>query len=63
MERTLVTWGGYSQINAELLLLQLATESGIYQYYHLISGSDLLIQTQDVFHDFFEKYMKRICTL
>lgn len=55
VKRTNVNWGGYSQINAELLLLSSATRSKRYQYYHLISGADLLIQTQDVFHDFFKK--------
>ena len=54
-KRTNVSWGGYSQINAELLLLQMAAGLGCYQYYHLISGADLLIQTMDTFHDFFDK--------
>lgn len=54
-KRTNVSWGSYSQINAELVLLQMATGLGCYQYYHLISGADLLIQTQDIFHDFFDK--------
>ena len=41
VERTSVTWGGESQINAELLLLEKATSIGKYQHYHLISGADL----------------------
>ena len=54
-KRTKVSWGGYSQINVELLLLRLATDLGCYQYYHLVSGADLLIQPQEVFHSFFDK--------
>ena len=54
-KRTNVTWGGYSQINAELLLLKKALVVGKYQYYHLISGEDLPIKTQDYIHSFFDK--------
>lgn len=53
--RTNVNWGGYSQINAEFLLLELATGIGKYSYYHLISGEDLPIKTQSFIHGFFEK--------
>lgn len=52
-ERTSVTWGGYSQINSELMLLKLATGKGHYDFYHLISGEDLPIQSQDYIHAFF----------
>ncbi len=55
-ERTKVTWGGYSQINSELLLLRLAIETGKYSYYHLISGEDLPIKSQDYIHHFFALY-------
>ena len=48
-------WGGYSQINAELLLLKKATETNQYAYYHLLSGQDLPIKPQSYIHDFFEK--------
>ena len=37
-----------------MLLLELATSQGEYQYYHLLSGEDLPIQTQDSIHQFFE---------
>lgn len=53
VERTSVTWGGESQINAELLLLKKATSIGNYQYYHLLSGADLPIKTQDQIKAFF----------
>lgn len=54
-ERTNVSWGGYSQINAEMVLLKKATETGKYDYYHLISGEDLPIKTQKEIHAFFDK--------
>lgn len=54
-DRTDVRWGGYSQINCEYILLKKACETGKYFYYHIISGCDLPIQTQDYIHDFFKK--------
>lgn len=42
-----VKWGGYSQILAELLLLKIAMQKKEYDYFHLISGSDLLITPVD----------------
>ena len=50
--RTNVTWGGYSQINAELLLLEEAIKNEEYKYLHLISGQDLPIKSQDYIHDY-----------
>ena len=46
--------GGASQINAELLLLKKAVSVGPYQHYHLLSGADLPIKTQDQIVRFFE---------
>ena len=43
-------------INAELQLLKCATLQGNYLYYHLLSGEDLPIKTQDDIHDFFEEH-------
>ena len=39
-----VNWGGYSQVLAELRLLQTACAEKKYDYFHLISGSDMLIK-------------------
>lgn len=50
-----VSWGGSSQIDAELELLSCSTTRGCYQYYHLLSGSDLPLKSQDEIHDFFNK--------
>lgn len=53
-ERTNVRWGGYSQIRAEMLLFEKAYQTG-YEYYHLLSGQDICIKTQDEIHRFFEE--------
>lgn len=53
VERTNVNWGGYSLINAELLLLKASTSEKNYQRYHLLSGADLPIKTQNEIIKFF----------
>lgn len=53
-ERHSVVWGGVSQVKAELVLLKTAVAHGPYQHYHLISGVDLPIQTQEDIRAFFE---------
>ena len=61
-ERLDVRW--YSQIACELLLLKAAagqTSHGPapkerYAYYHLLSGSDLPLKSQDEIHTFFERH-------
>lgn len=55
IERRKVAWGGYSQIQLEFDLLHAATKNG-YAYYHLISGVDLPIKSQEYIHVFFEKH-------
>ena len=50
-ERTSVIWGSYSQIRSELVLLRAAVP-GHYGYYHLLSGADLPIKSQDEIHAF-----------
>jgi len=54
IDRKKVTWGSFSQINCELRLLEVATKE-YHDYYHLLSGSDLPIKSQDVIHSFFEE--------
>lgn len=54
VERVKINWGGYSQIKAELILLKAAVHNN-YSYYHLISGSDLPLFSQDYIHEFFDK--------
>lgn len=47
--------GGYSLIHAELLLLKKAVSVGRYQHYHLLSGADLPLKSQDDIVAFFEE--------
>ena len=54
-----VNWGGLSLMKAELRLLQAATEQGHYDYYHLISGQDLPIKSQNEIHNFFDLHYGR----
>lgn len=62
--RTSVSRGGYSLVNAEMLLLEKAvTDAEEYDYYHLLSGQDLPIKSQDYIHEFFERnYGKEFVT-
>ena len=56
-DRLDVRWGHFSQIEVELLLFEYAYKRNThYSYYHLISGVDLPIKSQDYIHDFFIKY-------
>lgn len=48
-------WGGYSLIQCELTLLKEAVKRS-YRYYHLLSGMDFPLKTQDDIHAFFKKY-------
>lgn len=49
-----IHWGGFSQVTCELDLLTAAIPKA-YQYYHLLSGADLLLKSQTDFHAFFEQ--------
>ena len=51
-----VRWGGASQIAAEYVVLKHATSIDKYDYYHLLSGVDFPIATQEEIHNFFEKH-------
>lgn len=48
-----IRWGDYSQIKAELYLMKEAYRHSNYSYYHLLSGSDLPLKSQDYIHNFF----------
>lgn len=54
-EREHVAWGGYSLINVELSLLEMAKKNGTYAYYHLVSGVDIPLKKQEDMHAFFKK--------
>ena len=51
-----IRWGGVSQIEAELTVFECALKHGPYKIYHLISGVDLPIKSQDYIHDFIDKH-------
>lgn len=48
-----VCWGDISQVKVEYRLFEAALSHGPYAYYHLLSGVDLPIQSQDYIHSFF----------
>ena len=53
--RWLVYWGDISQVQVEYMLFERAFSQGPYAYYHLLSGVDLPIKSQDYIHAFFQK--------
>lgn len=56
-QRLDVRWGHTSLMEAELLLMQTAYQSGnSYSYYHVRSGVDLPLVSQDELHTFFEQH-------
>ena len=44
-----IRWGDISQVDAEMLLLRTATANGPYHYYHIISGTDLMLKSTQAF--------------
>lgn len=52
-------WGDISLVETEYLLLEAASSVCAYDYYHLLSGTDLPIQTQDTIHAFFRAHAGR----
>ena len=53
VKRISVEWGGYSQVRAELILLSEATKT-YHRYYHLLSGVDFPLKSQNYIHEFFD---------
>ena len=51
-----VRWGDYTVVEAEFALFSAAKKNGPYAYYHLLSGVDLPIKSQDYIHRFFEAH-------
>ena len=54
-ERMDVRWGDISVVDAEFALFDEAYRRGEYSYYHLLSGVDMPLKTQNYIHRFFEK--------
>lgn len=55
IERRRVNWGGYSQIECTLSLMEEAAKNG-YDYYHYISGVDLPIKPKSLILDYFQEW-------
>lgn len=55
-ERMDVRWGDYSMFEAELLLFETASSYAYYAYYHLLSGMDLPIKSQNYIHAYCDKH-------
>lgn len=59
-ERINITWGDFSQVKSEMVLLRTAVKGEDkqhpYEYYHLISGVDLPIKSNDEIHSFFAQH-------
>ncbi|MGI6234288.1 MAG: beta-1,6-N-acetylglucosaminyltransferase [Christensenellales bacterium] len=53
IERRSLSWGGYSLVECELHLLDIAQRSGPFGYYHLISGVDYPLKSNEYIHSFF----------
>lgn len=53
-----IRWGAYSLVEAEIEILQLAKSQSNYNYYHLLSGQDLPLKSQDYIHSFFDRLPK-----
>lgn len=53
-----VYWGHISITQATYSLIELAISKNKYWYYHLLSGADLPLKTQDEIHSFFEESRK-----
>lgn len=54
-----IHWGSFSQVEAELTLFSFAYNGGEYSYFHLLSGKDLPIKTQDEIHAFIDRQEKK----
>lgn len=55
-DRINVNWGGVSIMRSEIALLKAATRKDRYDYYHLLSGMDMPIKTQDQVHQYFDAH-------
>lgn len=58
-ERVDVRWGDISVVRAEYVLFEAARREGEYAYYHLLSGVDLPLKSQEEIHRFFDAHSGR----
>lgn len=54
-QRIDVCWGDVSVVEAEYVLFEAAAKQGNYDYYHLLSGVDIPLKSQDYIHHFFNE--------
>lgn len=57
-ERVPIIWGDVGILNASLLALDMAVKTKKYDYYHLLTGSDLLLVSIKSMNEFFETNYK-----
>ncbi len=55
IKRISIKWGHFSMVKCELNLLEAAIK-GQYHYYHLLSGADMPLKSQNEIYSFFEKH-------
>lgn len=53
-----IRWGDTSQMEAELALFEYAYQQGEYLYYHLLSGADLPLKSQDEIHRLMDEELR-----
>ncbi|TKD59103.1 beta-1,6-N-acetylglucosaminyltransferase [Flavobacterium sp. ASW18X] len=59
IDRKPIYWSGFTQIDCEFRLLKEAVKGG-YDYYHLLSGVDLPLKSQDYIHNFFKEHFGKV---
>lgn len=55
VDRVPIDRGTYSIFDAQMVLLKAALKNENYSYFHLLSGQDLPLKSQDYIHNFFEE--------
>ncbi|MBN2339284.1 MAG: hypothetical protein JXP48_12160 [Acidobacteria bacterium] len=60
VRRVPIVYASYSICIATFELLEAATRRRSYDYYHLVSGQDLPLATQDAIHEFFRGALKEV---
>lgn len=58
-DRIDIRWGDFSMVEAEYALFRAAFAKGPYAFYHLLSGVDLPLRSQDRIHAFFDAHPDR----
>lgn len=58
--RIAVHWGHFSLVECELILYKEASQKDTYAMYHLISGADMPLRSQDDIHTFFADKLDKI---